>query len=278
MGLVSIADAPPILVWSIIAFIGAVAGVGGGLLGVGGGLIIIPLLTLTFGPDQHIYQLIGLIAACAIGLSSALNHLRSGAVITPLAWRIIAWSAPCAALGAFASFQIPGRPLRLTFAAMMLGVAILEGRRLTLRLADGRDRKPGREAEGAWIVGIPMGLLSGLLGVGGGIIAVPILAMGLKTPMRRAVATSAVAVLGTVAVAALSTAAISAGVLGTGGHAATASTEAPVPIWLWAITMGLVGAGSAVVGARLTQVIPVRGLKICFLGILLFFAWRMATA
>ncbi len=278
MGLVSVADASPILVWSIIASIGVLAGVGGGLLGVGGGLIIIPLLTLTFGPDQHVYQLIGLISACAIGLASALKHLRSGAVITPLAWRTISWSAPCAVLGAFTSSHVSGRPLRVTFAAMMFCVALLEARRLTLRMPDGQDREPSRAADGAWVAGIPMGLLSGLLGVGGGVIAVPIFAMGLKLPMRRAVATSAVAVLGTVAVAALSTLATSSGLLGEGAHSTTTPSAAELHVWPWAITMGLVGAVGAVVGARMTQIIPVRALKACFLGILLFFAWRMATA
>lgn len=280
--LMSISDPDTILIAVELLVIGAIGGFGGGLLGIGGGLTIIPLLTIAFGPNQHQYTLLGLIASTAIGASSAIGHLASGAVDRVFARRVIAWSAPAAVLAAIASSLTPERPLRITFALLLIVVGLIETYRFIRKSADGTATESEALARGAWKVGLPMGVISGLLGVGGGVIAVPILSLVIRLPMKRAVATSAVAVLGTVTVALLATiasrlfdppSAIRVAVM---PDVTSSASIQPSILW-WSVALCAAGVALARTGSRATHRLPVRAIRGCFIAVLFFFAWRMAA-
>ncbi|MDA1008884.1 MAG: sulfite exporter TauE/SafE family protein [Planctomycetota bacterium] len=260
------------LVGVVLIAVGFIGGTGAGLLGIGGGLIIIPLLTILFGPHQHAYQCAALLTAVAIGASSASRHLRSGTANRPLAFRTIMWSAPTAALAALLATRLDEGPLRKTFALMLFFVGVWECIRLIRHAPNGDIVGTPPRVSRAWIIGAPMGTLSGLFGIGGGIVAVPLLHGPFRLPMRASIATSAVAVLGTVIIAASTTSLL----LIFGKNAASQDHVFSIPIW--ATLLGGSGAVGAWLGAHLTHALPVRVVKGCFLAILAFFAWRMWIA
>ncbi|MCL4542072.1 MAG: sulfite exporter TauE/SafE family protein [Chloroflexi bacterium] len=107
--------------------IGAVAGTLSGLLGIGGGIVMVPLMVLALGLDQHVAQEISLSVIVPTSLSGALSSARKGNV----AWRFAIFLA-CGALagsfiGATLSNALPEYVLRKMFAIILviLGYRIL---------------------------------------------------------------------------------------------------------------------------------------------------------
>lgn len=188
-----------------LSAIGLLAGAAGGLLGIGGSVVMIPGLVMLLGArGQHLYQASAMIVNFFVVLPSVVRHQGAGAVLRP----ITRWTVPAAAAGALVGatasdlplFRGAGRGyLQLLFAAFLF---------YTLAYNLGRLRSPRRlppmdEAAAAaiprWrilaLVGLPAGLLGGLLGVGGGLIAVPTQQVFLRVPLPNAIANSAATIL-----------------------------------------------------------------------------------
>ncbi len=180
--------------------IGLGIGVVAGLFGVGGGFLIVPTLVLMGLP---VHQAIGTSLACITisALSSAYTHLRRGAVLFRVVLVKEAFSMPFAAVGAYLSYLLPEKALKLIFAALLVYLAyrmVKEGRGTCKREVGEINymRVP--------LVGILAGLTSGLLGISGGVLNVPLFHTFIGLPMRYAVGTSSLslfftALAGTVA-------------------------------------------------------------------------------
>lgn len=157
-----------------------------GLLGIGGGFLIVPALVL-LGEPIHIA--IGTSLACITisALASAYTHLRRGAVLFKVVLLKEAFSMPFAIVGAYLSYVTPEKTLRLIFAILLLYLAytLLKGK-----------SECGERSEGELnylrvpVVGILAGLTSGLLGISGGVLNVPLFNTYVGLPMRYAVGTS----------------------------------------------------------------------------------------
>ncbi len=172
--------------------IGALAGLMAGLLGVGGGLVIVPALVVAFGilklpPHAIMHLAVGTSLATIVvtSVASVRAHHRHGAVL----WREFARLTPGIVLGALAGAAVagwlPGSALRMLFGLFALLVAVPMG--LNARPA------PNRQLPGALLMGAAggvIGLVSALVGIGGGSMTVPLLTH-CNVPVRRAVATSA---------------------------------------------------------------------------------------
>ena len=183
--------------------IGTLGGFFGGLFGIGGGIIIIPLLTLTQGSNPHLYQTASLVAAVAVSLGSIPRHIRAGAIRWAFAWRTIPISIAAVALGVFISNSITSASLlERIFAAFLLYVAVAElVRRRQSSQGHPQQESTGLERTGwkpATLVGSLMGILAGVLGIGGGVIAVPLMRVVNGFSLRVTIATSAFMVLPTV--------------------------------------------------------------------------------
>ncbi len=157
-----------------------------GLLGVGGGFLIVPTLVLLGEP---IHLAIGTSLACITisALASAYTHLRRGAVLFKVVLIKEAFSVPFAILGAYLSAVTPERALRLIFAVLLFYLSY------TLIRSRGKCHgEPAGEVNylRVPIVGILAGLTSGLLGISGGILNVPLFHAFVSIPMRYAVGTS----------------------------------------------------------------------------------------
>lgn len=99
---------------------GVFAGILAGLLGVGGGSIVVPLLILVFGFDQHLAQGTSLAIMIPAGIAGAFVHFRKGNISLHVLPGLIPGVAAGAFLGGRTALGIPELPLQLGFAAFMV--------------------------------------------------------------------------------------------------------------------------------------------------------------
>jgi uncharacterized protein len=170
----------------LLALLGALAiGLSLGLLGSGGSILTVPVLHYLVGqPDK-----------LAIGGSLLVVGVIAAAGCVPYAlhrqvdWRNVAWfglpGMAGAWLGATLAHWVPGPVQLAVFAGVMLLAA---WRMLSSSVVTRTDHEPHRLAVVAGGTGV--GLLSGLVGVGGGFLIVPALVLLAGVPMASAVGTS----------------------------------------------------------------------------------------
>lgn len=178
--------------------LGALAGVLSGFLGIGGGLIFSPLLLLV-GLSPHQALATSTLAIVPTTLGGTWSHLRSHSLPRQASWAIALGAAPASALFGRLGGSLSGVWLLALQAAMygLLSVLI----RLRHEEAGILDPPPQALLPLA-AVGLVAGLASGLLGVGGGLVMVPLMVCGLGLSVRLAIRLSTLAVLVSSSVAA----------------------------------------------------------------------------
>ena len=184
--------------------VGLAAGVLSGLFGVGGGIVTTPAIQLLLGGSPYIAVGTPLPVIFPSALVGAYTYARAGEVST----RAAGWAAGPgiggAVGGAWLTSRVDPHWLLLVTAGLIgwQAIAIGRGRGHPIRP---RGSTPGWEYA---TLGLATGFVSGLLGVGGGIIFVPIVTTFLGMPLKRALGTSllvisTIAVPGTIVHAAL---------------------------------------------------------------------------
>ena len=167
-------------------------GVSLGLLGGGGSILTVPLLAYVAGMEPRQAIATSLLVVGVTGAVGAIAHARAGRVH----WRIAAFFGVAAMAGAYGGGRlarfVPGTILMVGFAVIMVAAAIamLRGRK------DAAGPDAGRSLQLFKIValGIGVGVVSGLVGAGGGFLLVPALAILGGLPMPAAVGTSLVVI------------------------------------------------------------------------------------
>lgn len=159
------------LAWKGLA-IGAAAGLLSGLFGIGGGIVIVPALLSIMAMERKMAHGTSLAATLPVAAASLVTYAVGGNVD----WPVAACLATGAIVGAVVGTQllqvIPRRPLTLVFVAVVLLTAV----RLVLA-----TEVTGRDDLTVWgglvlvVIGLITGTLSGLLGIGGGVVMVPAL-------------------------------------------------------------------------------------------------------
>jgi uncharacterized membrane protein YfcA len=157
-----------------IAVVGLLAGFLAGVFGVGGGILIVPGLVLLAHMNQRLAHGTSLAAVVPISIASLVSYAAHGNVDWPAA----GWLATGAVCGAVIGTQLlhvlPHRTLAIVFIVVLVASAL----RLFLAAdADGRGDLTVASAIAFVVIGLVTGILSGLLGVGGGIIMVPAMIM-----------------------------------------------------------------------------------------------------
>jgi uncharacterized membrane protein YfcA len=176
-----------------IIITGITAGSASGLFGVGGGFLMTPVqywIYTSWGIDSTLATRLAFGTSLAVMIptmiSGALAHHRHHAVN----WQA-ALPLGCAALigglaGGTLASHLPGQILRVIFALLIIATAI----RMVWHIHTCPACEP-RGSTGIYIfLGLLVGIVSGLAGIGGGILLVPVLVIFLGYPMHTAVGTS----------------------------------------------------------------------------------------
>lgn len=198
---------------ALIAFLVSISAGGfGSLVGIGGGLIIVPLLSIGLGHDIKTAIAASLIGVIATSLSASPRYIRSGIADRRLGLLLLIAAALGGLTGGLTAGLLDGRLLSLLFALLLTGVALhmlREMRRPTTpppidEAGTGASLvssyveptsgevviyQAGRIGSGT-AVSFAAGSISGLLGVGGGIINVPTMNVLMHVPIRVATTTS----------------------------------------------------------------------------------------
>lgn len=165
--------------------VGLAGGVTSGLLGVGGGIVLVPMLTRFLGLDQKRAQATSLTILVFTALAAAITYGAAAAVDLRLAALLALGSIPGVRVGALASSRVPAATLRRGFGILALVVGV---RLLLVHLPEtawfALPGVAGMALEVA--VGFGVGWLAGMLGVGGGVILVPILTLLFGVPQHEA--------------------------------------------------------------------------------------------
>ncbi len=260
-------------VW--IVLLGLIAGGCGGLLGIGGSIVIIPgLVLLRGGQGQHLYQAVAMIVNFFIVAPAVWRHRRAAAI---QGW-VTRWTIPSAVVGAVGGVCLSEIPifhgsgqgyLQIGFAAFLLYVLAYNLRRLRPgRSLATKIERPVRASRLSIVglVGLPAGVMSGLLGIGGGLYTVPAQQVWLGIRLQNAIANSAATIL----VSSVVGAAVKNAALGRHGFAFSES------LLLAAILIPSAALGSWITSAGVHRW-PVRAIRVAFAILLIYSAGRMAS-
>ena len=269
---------------AFIALIGLLAGTLGGLLGVGGSVIIIPALALIFGTgeNQHLYQATAMTANLAVALPAAARHRKAGA----LRPKVLRWMLPATVLFIVVGVLVSnlsvfsggegGLWLGRVLAVFLIYVIIVNIRKL-LRSKEQKaadwEREPKTTPARCGAVGVIMGFAAGLMGIGGGALAVPLQQMLVKLPFRNAIANSSFVMVFSAGIGAVLK-------LTTLGQHYPDSAEG-WPAWQLALLLAGILAPTAIIGAgigaRLTHTLRPRYVRIAFVLLMIAAAYKMAS-
>ncbi|HQJ88716.1 MAG TPA: sulfite exporter TauE/SafE family protein [Methanoregulaceae archaeon] len=257
----------------LLLLTGAVVGLASGFFGVGGGFLMVPVQFWTLGllgvePGMALRTAFGTSLAVVLPTAASgtwAHHRRSA-----IRWETACWMGPSAAafsfIGGMISTRLPPRPLELLLGMVLIAMAV--------RLA----RRPDCSIEGAPIalshahyllLGVPIGLLSGLLGIGGGVVLVPVFLLLLHYPVHTAVGTSMPVIL------AASVGGVTSYILNVppGGHMLALSAGYVHLTGFLALSASSIPM--AQVGARFAHACPPRPLQLAFAGVMLAFGLLM---
>lgn len=261
------------------ALLGLLLGAGLGLIfsgvGAGGGSLAVPVMLLAF--HQPLAQATGSALAVVFGTAavSLFFHARKGNVDWRMGLGFGAAAMACAPLGGVLHRYTPDRVTLGLFCAVLAVVAVRMWRPPDAsaqprgQLSPPLSRGPlsvasaplGRLRKFAWApalaLGAATGVLTGLLGVGGGFVVVPALTTLLGVPMRTAVGTSAAIVC-------------ASSLSGAVTYAASGALA-----WPSLITVGVGALFGAAVGVPLSHRLPEVALRRAFSAIAILVCLRM---
>lgn len=277
---------------------GVATGVFGSLLGLGGGVLIVPLLTLAFGLDLREAVGVSLVCVIVTSGASASVYLQRNVANLRLGMVLELFTATGAVVGGAVAFLLDERMIAALFAVLLAYVAVtMLGRArgdatetsapeaLEPTTPDGIESAPGEDvaapdlpASGARtaidrlsgpgyrvrnlrigaVGSVFAGVVSALLGIGGGIVKVPVMHLVMAVPLRVSTATSNLMI------------------------GITASTSAIVYLIRGGIDPYVAGPTvvgvflGATLGSRTAHRVDLRLLRFLFVAVLLYTAFEMA--
>ncbi len=179
----------PASIAAYLAF-GLFGGMIGGLLGVGGSIGFIPLATIFLAPDKQQLQGAAMIANVVVATTAFRRYRSKGTIDWSLARRLIPPAVVSVLAGVWVSVRVDAAEFRLLFAAFLAIVAVREFRQLARRAPESPDGERELPRTQATVIGTVMGFLSGLLGIGGGVVGIPLMRAWGHLEVKRAIVTS----------------------------------------------------------------------------------------
>jgi len=259
----------------IITLLATGVGVGfaGGLLGLGGSFIMTPVQYMLFtnmgiSPDMAIKLAFGtsLLVVLPTVASGAWRHNKKGTV----RWKAAIIMGLCGSVAAFggatlATTHLPGATLKIFFGTVVLagGIWMLVSKPL-------KSEQEPRNNPWLWVAcAIPIGFVTGIIGIGGGVLAVPVMALALRFKMHNAVATSLAMMIFT------STGGVIGYIInGLGVPNLPAYSIGYVNLSAWFL-LAVTSIGMAQVGAITAHRLPAKQLRYIFIAVIFYMGLRM---
>jgi len=253
---------------------GFAAGLFGSLLGLGGGILIVPLLTLGFGLPLREAVGVSLVAVIVTSSASAGVYLERHVANLRLGMTLELFTASGALVGGLVAFALSEQVLAGLFTVLLVYTAFTMARRRDGPVptdvpsssepeptpAVSEEPRPYAIRHLGWGIAGSLfaGVVSALLGIGGGLIKVPLMNVAMGVPLRVATATSNLMI-------GITAAASSIIYLLRGGIDPYVAGPTAVGVF--------VGAS---LGSRTAHRVDVRVLRMLFVVVLLVTAWQMA--
>ncbi len=225
-------------------------GIALGMLGGGGSILTVPVFTYVAGLDPKVAIAASLPVVAIISAFGALGHWRAGNVDVRTAYTLGVFTMIGGFAGARGAVLLSGQAQMLLFAAVMIAasVSMLRGASIGPVVGPASPRLPTTRVAP---LGLGVGMLTGVVGVGGGFLLVPALVKLANLPMRVAVGTSLLVIAMNA----------SAGTLGYIGQ-----VSMPVKLLVPFTLIALVGTG---IGTGAAQRVPQATLRRGFAALLL---------
>jgi uncharacterized membrane protein YfcA len=247
-------------------------GFASGFLGVGGCFIMVPvqfwvLTSIGIDPTMAIRIAFGTNLAVILptAISGAIGHHRKKAVI----WRAGVFLGLSGLLGAFAggfiATHLPGNILKIGF-----GLAILAG---AVRMLTAKPIKVEKEIVASSLIyilwGFPLGIVSGIIGIGGGVLMVPVMIMAMRFKIHQAVGTSTALMILT------SIGGISSYIInGLNASGLPAYSVGYVNFLQWILLAGT-SVPMAQAGVRIAHKLPAKELKYVFIAVMIYMSLKI---
>jgi hypothetical protein len=237
------------------------------MLGIGGSVIMIPAL-LFFIPNMsiHLSQAIAMTVNPAVAISSASKHHKNKNVAWHVVWRVLPLSLIFIVIAAWFSNAMKGAWLEFSFATFLLWVLYDQIACIIGKAKNKPDAsKPSMFQFG--VTGGITGTMAGLLGIGGGLIQVPLLNRLCKLPIKRAIGTSS-AIMFITAIVGATVKDLSLQNADESGLAALTKAAQIIP-------GALIGGW---IGAKLTTVVPSKAIRVIFAILVILSSYKLFTS
>lgn len=257
--------------WVLLFFLGTFTGTLSGLLGIGGGLLMVPALTV-FGVPLVQATATSLVGVFLSAVSGSVRNFSAGELNWQVSLVLAGFGVVTAQVGAWLGDRLPDGVLALAFAGLLLTTIYLMNLRQQLKKREIENKNQHQDSQetraylaGAKIqnpnltppalqshfpsiagIGLLAGILSGLFGVGGGVVMVPLQMLLLGESIKSAVRTS----LGAIVPIAIS---------GLAQHTWNGNV-----LWIPGTCLGLGGIVGAQLGTRLLPRLPDRTVNTLF--------------
>jgi len=256
----------------ICLVIGAFAGVLGGLAGIGGSMIMLPALAVfVYDPDpnsaHHLFMAAAMAVNVVVSFPAALRHRKAKAINYGALRVILPAMAISIVAGVLISNEIQGLTLRAILAGFIAAYALMTIGRFFRKTPEPEQVDQQIHTVRLGVIGIATGLVAGLLGIGGGVLMVPMLQVFCKMPIRNAIATSsAVMVLTAIVGASLKLATLG-----------PEHSRSVINALIIAAALSPTAFFGARLGAALTHRLPLQAVRLVVSIALLIVAARMAA-
>lgn len=249
-----------------LLLIGAASGLVGGMLGFGGSILMVPLMVGLLGRDLRLVQAAAMIVNALIALPAVWAHHRARAVPWGTVMRMLPAGLVAIVIGVEVGNAVDPRILKVLFGLFLAWVVISDVVKIIRRRLGATRRRPPEQSPGwgrSTVIATPVGFAAGVLGIGGGPIAVPLLqAIGHRS-LRRSIGASSALMCVTA-------------IIGAARKNQTLPDSMPVSESLRIVAIVAPTAIlTALLGAWLTHRVPVKWLRVILLSVLVWSCYLM---
>ena len=172
--------------------IGLAVGCIGAMLGIGGGIIIVPLMSFVFGATPQEAAGTSILVVLFNSLSGAFGYYKQKRICWDAAWKFALATIPGGFLGSYIAHYLESKTLFIIFGIFFAIIAVMMFMKAeTKSKAEANTDVPENyDWKLGTVCSVVVGFIASILGIGGGIIHVPMMTYLLKFPVKTAIATS----------------------------------------------------------------------------------------